>query len=179
MAEDINVDADDLIEEPGFSVTFSGEALMGFGKHIRKWPILPRPLRSRYPDLEHNYLINQYEFTFSSSGITDSGLKFGGGISIEDKRAPGVTSSEVYVGSSDGVWKLQFGGNDPGMEASGYFGYPSANDLVYPGNEDTTIGMYGEFLNRGLYTKVALITLFTFIFSFNLNRSKEGLSNFL
>ena len=148
MAEDMNVDTDDLMEEaPGISVTFSGEALMGLGRHSRKYPILPASLRSSFPDSDHNYLINQYEFTFSSSGITDSGLKFGGGISIEDKRAPGVTGSEVYVGSSDGVWKLQFGGNDPGMEASGYFGYPSANDLVYPGNEDTTIGIYGGFGN--------------------------------
>ena len=147
LAEEMTVGSGETMDAPGISVKFSGEAKMGVGQHTRKYTNLRPRARSFFSDLDHYYLIRSYELNFSSSGTTDNGLKFGGGISLEDKRAPLVTESEVFIGSSDDKWKLQFGGNDPGMEQSGYFGYPLANDIPYPGNEDTTIGFYGEVGN--------------------------------
>ncbi|MYG42317.1 MAG: porin, partial [Rhodobacteraceae bacterium] len=71
------------------------------------------------PDAEQFKLVRAYKVTFDSTGTTDGGLMFGAGMSIRDDTGeedePTVKGSYVFVGGADGSWKLQFGGNDPGI----------------------------------------------------------------
>ncbi|MDE2760537.1 MAG: hypothetical protein OXH90_09610 [Paracoccaceae bacterium] len=92
-------------------------------------------------------LVRAYKVTFSSSGTTDGGLMFGAGMSIRDDTGeedmPVVKGSHVYVGGGDGSWKLQFGGNDPGIDLAGGFGV--ADNHFSGGQEDATIALSGSF----------------------------------
>ncbi len=114
-------------------------------------------------------LINEYKVSFSSNGTTDGGLVFGAGISIEDTHdkdpEKSVNSSHVFIGSSDGSWKLQIGGNDPGIDLVGGIGiagdhlqgdgykFKDRSDIKDVPNlnwsseydEDATIGLSGSF----------------------------------
>ncbi|MDE2675523.1 MAG: hypothetical protein OXH65_10490 [Paracoccaceae bacterium] len=91
-------------------------------------------------------LVRAYKVTFDSTGTTDGGLMFGAGMSIRDDTGeedrPVVRGSYVFVGGGDGSWKLQFGGNDPGIDLAGGFGV--ADDHLGGGN-DATIALSGSF----------------------------------
>ncbi|MCY3725451.1 MAG: hypothetical protein OXF95_02305 [Rhodobacteraceae bacterium] len=95
-------------------------------------------------------LVRAYKVTFSSSGTTDGGLMFGAGMSIRDDTTetadggPVVKGSHVFVGGADGSWKLQFGGNDPGIDLAGGFGVA---DDHFGGGDDATIALSGSFGN--------------------------------
>jgi len=73
--------------------------------------------------------------------MTDGGLIFGAGISIEDTHdkdpETAVNGSKVYVGAADGSWKLQFGGNDPGALLAGGIGF--ADDRIDRGDDDISL----------------------------------------
>ncbi|MYG43406.1 MAG: porin, partial [Rhodobacteraceae bacterium] len=75
---------------------------------------------SSKPDDGQFKLVRAYKVTFDSTGTTDGGLMFGAGMSIRDDTGeedkPTVRGSYVFVGGGDGSWKLQFGGNDPGID---------------------------------------------------------------
>ncbi|MYG41950.1 MAG: porin [Rhodobacteraceae bacterium] len=92
-------------------------------------------------------LVRAYKVTFDSTGTTDGGLMFGAGMSIRDdtgeENMPVVKGSYVFVGGGDGSWKLQFGGNDPGIDLTGGFGV--ADDHFSGGQEDATIALSGSF----------------------------------
>ncbi|MDE2760551.1 MAG: hypothetical protein OXH90_09680, partial [Paracoccaceae bacterium] len=91
-------------------------------------------------------LVRAYKVTFSSSGTTDGGLMFGAGMSIRDDTGeedmPVVKGSHVYVGGADGSWKLQFGGNDPGIDLAGGFGVA---DDHFGGEGDVSMALSGSF----------------------------------
>ena len=92
-------------------------------------------------------LIRAYKVTFDSSGTTDGGLMFGAGISLRDdtteEDAPTLKGSKVYIGGADGSWKVQFGGNDPGIELAGGIGL--ADDHFLMDDEDASISLEGSF----------------------------------
>ena len=92
-------------------------------------------------------LINEYKVSFSSSSTTDGGLVFGAGIAIEDTHdkdpEKSVKNSNVYVGGADGSWKVQFGGNDPGIDLVGAIGI--AGDHLDMDAGDATVSLSGSF----------------------------------
>ena len=98
------------------------------------------------PDAEQFKLVRAYKVTFDSTGTTDGGLMFGAGMSIRDDTGeedePTVKGSYVFVGGADGSWKLQFGGNDPGIDLAGGFGVA---DDHFGGGNDATIALSGSF----------------------------------
>ena len=91
-------------------------------------------------------LVRAYKVTFDSTGTTDGGLMFGAGMSIRDDTGeedmPVVKGSYVFVGGADGSWKLQFGGNDPGIDLAGGFGVA---DDHFGGEDDETMALSGAF----------------------------------
>ncbi len=101
---------------------------------------------SSKPDDEQFKLVRAYKVTFDSTGTTDGGLMFGAGMSIRDDTGeedkPTVRGSYVFVGGADGSWKLQFGGNDPGIDLAGGFGVA---DDHFGGGNDATISLSGSF----------------------------------
>ncbi|MYG43285.1 MAG: porin [Rhodobacteraceae bacterium] len=103
---------------------------------------------SSEPDAEQFKLVRAYKVTFDSTGTTDGGLMFGAGMSIRDDTTesadggPVVRGSYVFVGGADGSWKLQFGGNDPGIDLAGGFGVA---DDHFGGGDDATIALSGSF----------------------------------
>ena len=105
---------------------------------------------SSKPDVEQFQLVRAYKVTFDSTGTTDGGLMFGAGMSIRDDTTetddggPVVKGSYVFVGGADGSWKLQFGGNDPGIDLAGGFGVA---DDHFGGGDDTTFALSGSFGN--------------------------------
>ena len=105
---------------------------------------------SEKPDAEQFKLVRAYKVTFDSTGTTDGGLMFGAGMSIRDDTTetsdggPVVRGSYVFVGGSDGSWKLQFGGNDPGIDLAGGFGVA---DDHFGGGDDATVALSGSFGN--------------------------------
>ena len=103
---------------------------------------------SSKPDEEQFKLVRAYRVTFDSTGTTDGGLMFGAGMSIRDDTGeedkPVVRGSYVFVGGADGSWKLQFGGNDPGIDLAGGFGVA---DDHFRGGDDATIALSGSFGN--------------------------------
>ena len=105
--EEEAMDDEMMMEAPAASVTLAGSGKMGI-KNVDD---------AKDTGLQ---LIRAYKVAFSSSSVTDGGLTFGAGMSIRDDTGeedmPVVKGSHVYVGSADGSWKLQFGGNDPGIE---------------------------------------------------------------
>ena len=104
------------------------------------------------PDAEQFKLVRAYKVTFDSTGTTDGGLMFGAGMSIRDDtgetdgpgdtQAPAVKGSYVFVGGGDGSWKLQFGGNDPGIDLAGGFGVA---DDHFGGEGDVSMALSGAF----------------------------------
>ena len=126
---------EEMMEAPAPSVSVGGSAAIG---------IINEDDDS--DTTEDFKLIREYKVTFDSSGTTDGGLLFGAGISIEDTHddAPGnaVNGSKVYVGSSDGSWKLQFGGNDPGIDLAGGIGVA---DDHFGGEDNEDIALSGSF----------------------------------
>ncbi len=126
---------DEMMEAPAPSVTVKGSAAIGIIN-----------ADDDNDDTEDFKLIREYKVAFDSSGTTDGGLLFGAGISIEDTHDddPGnaVNGSKVYVGSSDGSWKLQFGGNDPGIDLAGGFGVA---DDHFGGGDNKDIALSGTF----------------------------------
>ena len=105
---------------------------------------------SSKPDDGQFKLVRAYRVTFDSTGTTDGGLMFGAGMSIRDDTTetadggPVVKGSHVFVGGADGSWKLQFGGNDPGIDLAGGFGVA---DDHFGGGDDATIALSGSFGN--------------------------------
>ena len=113
---------------------------------------------SSEPDAEQFKLVRAYKVTFASTGTTDGGLMFGAGMSIRDDtgekdvtndegekvQGPAVKGSYVFVGGSDGSWKLQFGGNDPGIDLAGGFGLA---DDHFGGEDDVSMALSGSFGN--------------------------------
>ncbi|MCY3726896.1 MAG: porin [Rhodobacteraceae bacterium] len=101
---------------------------------------------SSEPDAEQFKLVRAYKVTFDSTGTTDGGLMFGAGMSIRDDTGeedkPVVKGSYAFVGVADGSWKLQFGGNDPGIDLAGGFGVA---DDHFGGGDDATIALSGSF----------------------------------
>jgi len=103
---------------------------------------------SSKPDDGQFKLVRAYKVTFDSTGTTDGGLMFGAGMSIRDDTTetadggPVVKGSHVFVGGTDGSWKLQFGGNDPGIDLAGGFGVA---DDHFGGGDDATIALSGSF----------------------------------
>ena len=134
--QDEAMDEEMLMEAPAPSVTVGGSGKIGV-KNVDD---------SSKPDVEQFQLIRAYKVTFDSKGTTDGGLMFGAGMSIRDDTGeedePVVKGSYVFVGGADGSWKLQFGGNDPGIDLAGGFGV--ADDHL-GGGDDTTIALSGSF----------------------------------
>ncbi|MCY3673381.1 MAG: hypothetical protein OXH65_12865 [Paracoccaceae bacterium] len=126
---------DEMMEAPAPSVSVGGSAAIGIINED-----------DDNDDTEDFKLIREYKVTFDSSGTTDGGLLFGAGISIEDTHDddPGnaVNDAKVYVGSSDGSWKLQFGGNDPGIDLAGGIGVA---DDHFGGEDNEDIALSGSF----------------------------------
>ena len=126
---------DEMMEAPAPSVSVGGSAAIGIINEDDD------------DDATEDFkLIREYKVTFDSSGTSDGGLLFGAGISIEDTHDddPGnaVNGAKVYVGSSDGSWKLQFGGNDPGIDLAGGFGVA---DDHFGGEDNEDIALSGTF----------------------------------
>ena len=92
---------------------------------------------SSEPDAEQFKLVRAYKVTFDSTGTTDGGLMFGAGMSIRDDTTetadggPVVKGSHVFVGGADGSWKLQFGGNDPGIDLAAALALPMTTSEAY------------------------------------------------
>ena len=111
---------------------------------------------SSKPDAEQFKLVRAYKVTFDSTGTTDGGLMFGAGMSIRDDTGeedePTVRGSYVFVGGADGSWKLQFGGNDPGIDLAGGFGVA---DDHFGGGDDATIALSGSFGDTSFRITVA------------------------
>ncbi len=132
MEED-GMDKDMMMEAPAPSVTVSGSGEMGFEN-----------VDDGSDDGGIN-LIRAYKVAFSSSGTTDGGLMFGAGMSIRDdtteENEPVTKGSHVYVGAADGSWKLQFGGNDPGIDLAGGIGVADDN---FGGEDDESIALSGS-----------------------------------
>ena len=128
-------EGDDMgMEMEAPSVSLSGEAELGF-----------KNVDDDDDATEDFHLIRKYQVNFSSHGTTDGGLVFGAGISIEDEHegdTSRVNGSNVYVGGSDGSWKLKLGGNDPGIEQAGGIGVADDN---FGGGDSTSIGLEGAF----------------------------------
>ena len=130
------MDEEMLMEAPAPSVAVGGSGKIGV-KSVDD---------SSKPDVGQFQLIRAYKVTFDSKGTTDGGLMFGAGMSIRDDTGeedePVVKDSYVFVGGADGSWKLQFGGNDPGIDLAGGFGVA---DDHFGGGDDTTIALSGSF----------------------------------
>ena len=127
---------EEMMETSAPSVTVGGSATIGI-KNVDD---------SSKPDDEQFKLVRAYKVTFASSGVTDGGLMFGAGMSIRDDTGeedmPVVKGSHVYVGGADGSWKLQFGGNDPGIDLAGGFGVA---DDHFGGEDNKDIALSGTF----------------------------------
>ena len=129
------VDEEMMMEAPSPSVTVGGSAAIGI-------------INDDDDDdaTEDFKLIREYKVTFASSGVTDGGLMFGAGFAIEDTHDDdphqAVKSSSVYVGGTDGSWKLQFGGNDQGIDLAGGFGVA---DEHFGGGNNVDIALSGSF----------------------------------
>ncbi|MCY3626246.1 MAG: hypothetical protein OXG88_01205 [Gammaproteobacteria bacterium] len=97
-------------------------------------------------DGETMHLIREYKVSFSSQGTTDGGLIFGAGININDTEDDdphqSVGGSKVYIGGADGSWKLQLGGNDPGIDVVGGIGVA---DDHFDGEDNKDISLSGAF----------------------------------
>ena len=134
--QDEAMDEEMLMEAPAPSVAVGGSGKIGV-KSVDD---------SSKPDVGQFQLIRAYKVTFDSKGTTDGGLMFGAGMSIRDDTGeedePVVKDSYVFVGGADGSWKLQFGGNDPGIDLAGGFGVA---DDHFGGGDDTTIALSGSF----------------------------------
>ncbi len=134
-AMDEEMDKEMMMEAPAPSVTVGGSAAIGI--------INEDDDNDATEDFK---LIREYKVTFASSGVTDGGLMFGAGISIEDTHDDDpeqeVNGASVYVGSSDGSWKLQFGGNDPGIDLAGGFGVSKDH---FGGEDNKDIALSGTF----------------------------------
>ena len=145
MEEDA-MDEEMMMEAPAPSVTLTGSGEMGF--------------ENVDDDKDTGIqLIRAYKVAFSSSSTTDGGLMFGAGISIRDDtgetdahghdddnmadsvQGPAVKGSHVYIGAADGSWKLQFGGNDPGIDLAGGIGVADDN---FGGEDDESIALSGS-----------------------------------
>ncbi len=133
MEED-GMDKDMMMEAPAPSVTVSGSGAMGFEN-----------VDSGDDATDGIKLIREYKVAFSSSGTTDGGLMFGAGININDTEDndphQSVGGASVYVGAADGSWKLQFGGNDPGIDLAGGIGVADDN---FGGEDDESIALSGS-----------------------------------
>ena len=108
------------------SVALSGSAKMGLKRVDDN--------ASTDPESDNIKTVVEYEVTFSSSGVTDGGLVFGAAISIDEDGkgaagSNGVNEASVHIGSAEGTWKLQFGGNDPGIDLVGNIGVANADDI--------------------------------------------------
>ncbi|MDE2675103.1 MAG: hypothetical protein OXH65_08355, partial [Paracoccaceae bacterium] len=129
---------DEMMEAPAPSVTVGGSGKIGI-RNVDD---------SSKPDAEQFKLVRAYKVTFDSTGTTDGGLMFGAGMSIRDDTTetkdggPVVRGSYVFVGGGDGSWKLQFGGNDPGIDLAGGFGVA---DDHFGGGNDATMALSGAF----------------------------------
>ena len=126
---------DEMMEAPAPSFVVGGSGKIGI-----------RNVDDGKEATEDFKLVRAYKVTFDSTGTTDGGLMFGAGMSIRDdtgeKDKPVVRGSYVFVGGGDGSWKLQFGGNDPGIDLVGGFGV--ADDHLGGGN-DATIALSVSF----------------------------------
>ena len=126
---------EEMMEAPAPSVTVAGSAAFGV--------INEDDDNDATEDFK---LIREYKVAFSSSGTTDGGLMFGAGISIEDTHDDdphqGVNGSHVYIGGADGSWKLQLGGNDPGIDLAGGIGVA---DDHFGGENNKDIALSGSF----------------------------------
>ncbi|MCY4100860.1 MAG: hypothetical protein OXF46_08050 [Rhodobacteraceae bacterium] len=146
MALAMDEDAmDEMMEAPAPSVSVGGSAAIGIINED-----------DDNDDTEDFKLIREYKVSFSSSGTTDGGLMFGAGIAIEDTHDDdphqSVKGASVYVGSSDGSWKLQFGDNDPGIDLAGGFGVA---DDHFGGEDNEDIALSGAFGNTSYRISVA------------------------
>ena len=126
---------DEMMEAPAPSVSVGASGKMGI-----------KNVDDDDESTEDFQLVRAYKVTFSSSGTTDGGLLFGAGMSIRDDSGedgdPAVKGSHVYVGGADGSWKLQFGGNDPGIDLAGGFGVA---DDHFGGEDDVSMALSGSF----------------------------------
>ncbi len=126
---------DEMMEASTPSVTVGGSASIGI-----------KNVDDDNEATEDFKLIRAYKVTFASSGVTDGGLMFGAGMSIRDdtgeENEPVVKGSHVYVGGADGSWKLQFGGNDPGIDLASGFGVA---DDHFGGEDNVAIALSGSF----------------------------------
>ena len=129
-----------MMEAPAPSVVVGGSGKIGI-RNVDD---------SSKPNDEQFKLVRAYKVTFDSKGVTDGGLMFGAGMSIRDDTTetkdggPVVRGSHVFVGGGDGSWRLQFGGNDPGIDLAGGFGVA---DDHFGGGNDTTMALSGSFGN--------------------------------
>ena len=77
--------------------------------------------------------VAEYDISLSSSGVTDGGLEFGASINIDGRgnNHIGGDGFQVYIGASDGSWKLQFGedGDHAGIDVVGNIGLANADDI--------------------------------------------------
>ena len=135
MEEDA-MDKEMMMETPAPSVTVGGSGKIGI-KNVDD---------SSKPNAEQFKLVRAYKVTFDSTGTTDGVLMFGAGMSIRDDTGeedmPVVKGSYVFVGGGDGSWKLQFGGNDPGIDLAGGFGVA---DDHFGGEDDVSMAFSGSF----------------------------------
>ena len=94
------MDKEMKMEAPAPSVTLTGSAEFGV-KNVDD---------SSMPEAETIQLIREYKVEFGSSGTTDGGILYGGGISINDTEDDdphqSVGAAKVYVGGADGSWKV-------------------------------------------------------------------------
>ena len=84
-------------------------------------------------DTEDLSTVAEYDISLSSSGVTDGGLEFGASINIDGRgnNHIGGDGFQVYIGASDGSWKLQFGedGDHAGIDVVGNIGLANADDI--------------------------------------------------
>ena len=85
--------------------------------------------------------IAEYSVEFNSKGVSDGGLIFGAGITIEGKDScdkgmitdpcdkNSITNGSVYIGAENGSWKLQFGDNDPGTDIVPQIGLADVDEI--------------------------------------------------
>ena len=132
--EEEAMDKEMMMEAPAPSVALAGSGKMGF-----------KNVDDDDDSTDDFALIRAYKVAFSSSSVTDSGLMFGAGMSIRDDTGeedmPVVKGSNVWVGAADGSWRLQFGGNDPGIEVVPGIGVADDNF----GGGDADIALSGSF----------------------------------
>ena len=133
--EEEAMDKEMMMEAPAPSVTVAGSGEMGFMSKD-----------DGNDETEDFSIIREYKVSFSSQGTTDGGLVFGAGININDTEDDdphkSVGGSNVYIGASDGTWKLKLGGNDPGIEQAGGIGVADNN---FHGGDNSDIGVEGAF----------------------------------